>query len=562
MRKLLTSVICMLLLSLQLVSCTQVFPPVQDTVANGQDSTGGEAPTQAPAKPPAEESTTVGKQEDAQPSEEEKQPAFYKLTKNQLKSAKIVYADQASVSLQNAAKAIQNRVVELYRARLTIASDASEESRIEIVIGDNTNRNIAFPKIRAHEYGYTIQGQKILISGAGNEENTLLAVEKFMENFLAEVPSNTYFFTTDNDTVFEAAGKVEYRHTSMRLQGKPIENYRIVYAASNKSKEKENALKLRQLILEDTGWRLPVYSDAVAYDGEYEILIGQTNRKVETELLGKATDIGCVLTQGKLVLCVGNNHSGNTVATQHLLSLFLAATESAEAVPSVEVASQILSIYPDDTPTRVTAMSFNIKIAEMTTDRMAAVVDTIVRYMPDTVGFQEAGTGWFTYLKNNLGGAYEFVGFGRESTLHSDGSLKTNKGEACFVIYKKERFELLETKTTWLSATPEVLSKHHSDQPYLRVITKAVLRDKVTLETFATFSTHTNGEDYGYLEAQYAMEQIQPYLEDGVPVYFVGDFNARPDSAVYRYLSTLMNDSRQLSKCLWQQRQHRRQQNH
>ncbi len=544
MKKLLAFILCLLLLTLQFVSCTPANPQVQDTLANGDGSTADEEPTEAPT----EENTTASKQEGETkpPKEEEKEPAFYKLTKNQLKVAKIVYADRAPIEIQNAAKAIQERVVELYKARPTIASDASEESAVEIVLGDNTNRNLAFPQIRAHEYGYTIQGKKILIASAGNTENTLLAVEKFIEEHLAEVPSNVYFFTTDNDAVFEAEEQ-EYNHSTINLLGKSIENYRIVYAATNKNKEKENALKLQQAICEDTGWYLPVLSDEFPYDGGHEILIGKTNREVQLGMLGEATDVGCVLTQERFVVCVGNNHSGNTVAANQLLSFVNDAAASADAIPSIEVASESISIYPDDTVTRVTAMSFNVKIAEMTAARMAAVADTIVRYMPDTVGFQEADPRWLSYLQSQLGGAYEFVGFGRESTLNSDGSLKQNKGEACFVMYKKARFELVETKTTWLTSTPEVLSKHHADQPYLRVVTKAVLKDKVTNETFVSFSIHTNGGDYGHLEVQYAMEQIRPYLEAGMPVYLVGDFNNQPDTSVYSYLSSLMNDSRQIS---------------
>jgi endonuclease/exonuclease/phosphatase family metal-dependent hydrolase len=547
MKKLLVFLLCMLLLSLQLVSCTPAQPQVQDTSADGKESTSTEDPTEAPT---VEESTTAtGKTEESTTASSEDvtpEPVFYKLTKNQLKVAKIVYADQAPYEIQNAAKAIQDRVIELYKAKLTIASDASEESAIEIVLGDNTNRNVTFSQIQAHEYGYTIQGQKILISGADNVENTLLAVEKFIENHLTEVPSKVYFFTTDNDAIFEGEAE-DYNHSSMMLQGKPIENYRIIYAASNKNKEKELAIKLQQLIREDTGWHLPVCSDAFAYNGGREILIGRTNREASTDMLGEATDIGCVLTEKKFILCVGNNYSGNVVATNKLLSLVQAATESADAVPTIEVADESISIYPDDNPTRVVAMTFNVKIAEMTAARMAAVADTIIRYMPDTVGFQEADPRWLSYLKSQLGGAYEFVGFGRESTLNSDGSLKQNKGEACFVMYKKERFEVVETKTTWLSPTPEVLSKHHPDQPYLRVTTSAVLKDKVTNEKFVSFSIHTNSGDYGHLEVQYAMERIRPYLDAGMPVYLVGDFNNRPDSSAYAYLSGLMNDSRQIS---------------
>ena len=66
------------------------------------------------------------------------------------------------------------------------------------------------------------------------------------------------------------------------------------------------------------------------------------------------------------------------------------------------------------------AMTFNVLISSTasdtmlaTEDRMELVVDTINRYKPDIVGFQEANSSWVNYLESrNTGIAYDGIKFG------------------------------------------------------------------------------------------------------------------------------------------------------
>lgn len=193
-------------------------------------------------------------------------------------------------------------------------------------------------------------------------------------------------------------------------------------------------------------------------------------------------------------------------------------------------------------------MSYNIKVGAKTPERMDAVLDTIRRHDPDTIGLQEACVKWYNFLLENLSDVYGFAGMGRDSDLNEDGTLLENKGEACFVMYKKDKYRLVDTQTTWLTSTPYERSKIEPDQKYRRVITKAVLEEKATGKQFVAFSIHTNGEHYGLQEINYAMERVLPVLDTGLPTYFTGDFNVLPSSDTYALIAQHMNDARMIAK--------------
>lgn len=193
-------------------------------------------------------------------------------------------------------------------------------------------------------------------------------------------------------------------------------------------------------------------------------------------------------------------------------------------------------------------MSFNIQCWARTPERIEAVLDTIERYRPDTVGVQEANVSWYTDLYNRLSDYYDFAGFGRDSDLNEDGTLLENKGEACFILYAKDKYRLIDTQTTWLTATPYERSKIEPDQKYRRVITKAVLEEKATGKQVVAFNIHTNGETYGLQEINYALECVIPVLESGLPTYFTGDFNIKKEMATYATIAQHMDDSRLIAK--------------
>ena len=94
--------------------------------------------------------------------------------------------------------------------------------------------------------------------------------------------------------------------------------------------------------------------------------------------------------------------------------------------------------------------------------RKHKVVDLIKKYDPDIIGVQEALHHQLLDIENQLA-AYDFFGAGRD-----DGK---QKGEHSAIFIKKDRFDVLDENTFWLSQTPNVPGSKHWDAAITRVVT-------------------------------------------------------------------------------------------
>ena len=92
-------------------------------------------------------------------------------------------------------------------------------------------------------------------------------------------------------------------------------------------------------------------------------------------------------------------------------------------------------------------MSFNIRCAEFTAERIDLVIKMVEMYKPSSVGFQEATDAWVETLASRLGDEYAYVSCGRDSN---------KKGEATPIFYLRSRYALIESGTKWMSETPDV----------------------------------------------------------------------------------------------------------
>ncbi len=101
-------------------------------------------------------------------------------------------------------------------------------------------------------------------------------------------------------------------------------------------------------------------------------------------------------------------------------------------------------------------ISYNVKYAEdwldSFTDRKEIIYNQLLSYDADFIALQEANYGWMNE-ENGLPvllNDYDYVGVGRE-----DGN---TQGEYASIFYLKEKYELLESNTIWLSETKEEVS--------------------------------------------------------------------------------------------------------
>ena len=192
----------------------------------------------------------------------------------------------------------------------------------------------------------------------------------------------------------------------------------------------------------------------------------------------------------------------------------------------------------------ITVMSYNVYIKgtgeKSPESRTPLVAENIRKYDPDSFGLQEADEGWMERLPE-LMTDYAYVGIGRNSNKGG--------GEASPVFYKKDKFDLLDSGTFWLSKTPEKASKGW-DAMFKRVCTYAVLKDKVTGFTYAHFNAHFDhmGVIARLESVAVVAEKIKEIAPD-IPVVFSGDLNDYEGADMYaRVLESGLKDTKYLAK--------------
>ncbi len=176
-----------------------------------------------------------------------------------------------------------------------------------------------------------------------------------------------------------------------------------------------------------------------------------------------------------------------------------------------------------DEVTRI--MSFNVRNGEH--DRGKDVPQFIADYMPDSVGLQECEGTWYMTLNTHLKAKYGIVGVGRLTGIKCIG-------EATAIMYRKDKYDLVDSGTFWLSETPEKVSigwdaKHH------RTCTWVTLRNKQTGEQYVHINTHLDhmGEQARTNGLALILEKAESF---DLPVVVTGDFNFEKTDPLYTQL--------------------------
>ena len=155
----------------------------------------------------------------------------------------------------------------------------------------------------------------------------------------------------------------------------------------------------------------------------------------------------------------------------------------------------------------------------------------------DIFGVQEALKDQMDDLTSMLP-EYGWFGVGRD-----DGK---EAGEFMSVFYLKNRFEVLEHNTFWLSETPEKVTKGW-DAACFRVVTWGKFKDLQTGKVFYLFNTHFDhkGVVARRESAKLLLLRVQDIAGDA-PVVVTGDFNSSPDTDPYYILTHGRTDNENL----------------
>ncbi len=191
-------------------------------------------------------------------------------------------------------------------------------------------------------------------------------------------------------------------------------------------------------------------------------------------------------------------------------------------------------------------MSYNIRYAgdpqaeglNSWDKRKDPIAIEIISQKAEIIGLQEALISQLNDLSYLLPG-YEWTGVGRD-----DGD---KKGEFSAIMYKKDKFELLSSKTFWLSPTPDTPSKGW-DAALNRIATYARMKVKESGREFYLFNTHFDhiGKAARRESAKLLISRIKE-ITRGYPVILTGDFNDPPGSDFYKIITDYLNDSKLVS---------------
>lgn len=180
----------------------------------------------------------------------------------------------------------------------------------------------------------------------------------------------------------------------------------------------------------------------------------------------------------------------------------------------------------------VNVMSFNIRYGTAKDGdnhwnlRKGLAFDVIRDHAPDAIGLQEALRFQIDEIRQALP-IYDEIGEGREGG---------EKGEYSAILYNKERFEVADSGTFWLSDTPEKPSNHWGNT-CIRVCTWGRLVDKKTRQGFYLYNTHLDHESQiaRVRGSRLIAARIQGRAQSE-PFVLTGDFNAGEDNPAILFL--------------------------
>jgi len=186
-------------------------------------------------------------------------------------------------------------------------------------------------------------------------------------------------------------------------------------------------------------------------------------------------------------------------------------------------------------------MSFNIRYGtagdgpDAWPARCGMVNGLIRREAPDILGLQEA----LRFQLDELRAAmpeYAEVGVGRD-----DGR---EAGEYAAILFRVDRFQLLDSGNFWLSDAPSVPGSRSWGNNVTRIATWARLRERATRRTVTIYNVHLDHESQHSRErgALLLLERIRARGNDD-PVLVTGDFNAGEDNPAVAAMRAAFTDT-------------------
>lgn len=188
----------------------------------------------------------------------------------------------------------------------------------------------------------------------------------------------------------------------------------------------------------------------------------------------------------------------------------------------------------------VRVISMNLDANEATAgSRVRLMAPLLLSFDPDSIGVQEARGSWINLLKRH----FLAKGYTRVGVDAGGGQDAANGYFATYILYKEDKFDLIDWGTFWLTNTPETPSKYGPTVDTNRTCTWALLEDKETGFRYVHMNAHLDWMDMEVNKIQVEMiqNQIERFEAMGYPVFAGGDYNC--DEGTASYLKMLESDA-------------------
>ncbi|MCF7974353.1 MAG: endonuclease/exonuclease/phosphatase family protein [Phycisphaerae bacterium] len=175
-------------------------------------------------------------------------------------------------------------------------------------------------------------------------------------------------------------------------------------------------------------------------------------------------------------------------------------------------------------PDTLSIMTFNIRYGSAGDGpnhwdlRKDLVFSVLEDQQPDVVGLQEALKFQIDQMTGAVPG-YTVIGVGRD-----DGK---TKGEYSALLYRTDRFDVLNSSTFWLSETPSVVASMSWNTACTRICTWALFKDKTSERRFYVYNLHLDhvSQEARVKGVKLVLERIAQ-RKTLAPAFVTGDFNA------------------------------------
>ncbi len=181
-------------------------------------------------------------------------------------------------------------------------------------------------------------------------------------------------------------------------------------------------------------------------------------------------------------------------------------------------------------------VSFNIRYTNdpnghSIAERAPRLEEMILAKDPDLIGFQECRPAWWPFIRKSFLDKYDIHNIYRAFT----------EMESSPILWKKDKFELVDKGHFWFSDTPEVSSKGWDEIGCYRMCLWVNLKEKATGKIITYFNTHFGFGDKCQVDSAELMHEVNLKVSD-YPTLLTADYNMCRENAGFKTMEKYYKD--------------------